>query len=72
LPCGSILSVQPADFDWKNKKKETAIATTITQQNNNSSNLVSGEKDAVSDEIVSNNVNEGEDDDLDGFFASLE
>jgi len=76
LPCGSLLSVQPADFDYKNKKNVSKKNNsngqdeskfqqkpTIKEENGtNSEPHPSGEE--IDDKLE-------DEDDLDDFFSSL-
>ena len=71
LPCGSLLSVQPADFDYK--KKNTS------KKNNNQNDIKSQTRHSMKEENVidtephplEGKTDDNPEDDLDDFFSSL-
>lgn len=87
LPCGSILSVEPADMDYKNKdelKKKSSNSSNINMTRTDEHEIGTISSTATSvlkDDRVGLNMamddrsaeeEKGGDDDLDDFFASLE
>jgi len=62
LPCGSVLSVEPANMDYKNKNKNSHSEKPVEK------------KGSLTEKTVPNNTDkeDNDNDDLDDFFASLE
>ena len=88
LPCGTVIGVQPADMNYKNKKRKMqedgkqSPTVNITVADNNKSMDDNVTKSTIVPKKTSENGVAGEDkqqsrtddddDDLDDFFASLE
>ncbi len=72
LPCGSMLSVQPADFDYKNKKG-TSKKNNIRNETNSEERLSMKEDNKLHAEPHPSveKTDDKPDDDLDDFFSSL-
>lgn len=79
LPCGSVLDVQPANFDAKKKKQSELDNTTYTVGSRIMSNLTADNGENDPGKGKSNDAENKEteskaqvaDDDLDDFFDSL-
>jgi len=87
LPCGSTISVQPADFEWKEKKKRKKEMEKFAESSKGNFEMMEkllygkhqphqvGEAEHADTETPqkgSHNTEVQNDEDLDDFFASLE
>jgi len=82
LPCGSVISVEPADLEYKNKTYDSSTKQKPLcdkEEDLNSRKLMDETNNGRGDEDIKQATScypgqshDGEDDDLDDFFASLE